>query len=156
MNSIWRTVYLAADHAGFEHKEAVKAWLLGERFEVIDAGAFAYDAEDDFPAFMFAAAAGVEQSQGTACAIIFGGSGQGEAMAANRFPGVRATVYYGGDEEIIALSRAHNDANVLSFGARFVAVADVQRLAWMWLHTPCGTAEKYQRRNQQLFTPPFI
>ncbi len=123
---------------------------------MIDVGAFVNDSEDDFPAFMFAAALGVEQSQGTACAIIFGGSGQGEAMAANRFVGVRATVFYGGDEEIITLSRTHNDANVLSFGARFVSIEDVQRLSWSWLHLPCNTNEKYQRRNQQLLTPPFI
>jgi ribose 5-phosphate isomerase B len=148
-------VYVAADHAGFSHKEQVKVWLQAENFTVIDVGAVTYDEQDDFPSFMFAAAEGVQQSNGEACAIIFGGSGQGEAMAANRFIGVRATVYYGGPEEIITLSRTHNDANVLSFGARFVTIDTAQRLIWQWLHTECNPDGKYNRRNEQLDAPPF-
>jgi ribose 5-phosphate isomerase B len=152
---IWNTVYLAADHAGFSHKEAIKEWLVAEGFTVIDVGASVFDAKDDFPSYMFNAALGVQQNN-DACAIIFGGSGQGEAMAANRFVGVRATVFYGGDEDIITLSRTHNDANILSIGARFVSIDDVKRLAWQWLHTATNTEEKYARRNVALDTPPFI
>ncbi len=83
-------------------------------------------------------------------AIIFGGSGQGEAMLANRFPNVRAAVYYGGDREIIALAREHNNANILSFGARFVTVEEVKSGILTWLSTPALSDEKYERRNQKI------
>jgi ribose 5-phosphate isomerase B len=81
---------------------------------------------------------------------VFGGSGQGEAMMANSYPRVRATVYYGGDENIPVLSRQHNDANVLSIGARFVDIDTSKRVIWEWLHTPAFTEEKYQRRNRKM------
>lgn len=143
-------VILAADHAGFAHKSAVREWLAAEGFRVVDVGAYVYDEADDFPAFMAAAARNVQESPSTVRAILFGGSGQGEAMQANRFPGVRATVVYGGPDEIVTLSRSHNDANVLSVGARFVSIDETKRLIWLWLHTAGPTDEKYHRRNQAL------
>ncbi len=149
-NATTRTIYLAADHAGFEHKAAIAAWLANEQYDVIDMGATVYDATDDFPDFIMAAAAAVSAAPGARAAIIFGGSGQGEAMAANRYAGVRATVYYGGNEEIISLSREHNDANVLSIGARFVTVDEAKRVIWTWLHLGTHTDDKYARRNRKL------
>jgi len=143
-------IYLATDHAGFSHKESVKEWLLAEGYSVTDCGAYTYDSEDDFPVFIKQAAEAVAAGKGVS--ILFGGSGQGEAMVANRFKGVRATVYYGGSDEIVALSRQHNDANVLSIGARFVSVDDTKRVIWQWLHTDSLPEEKYKRRNQQLDT----
>ncbi len=146
----FETIYLAADHAGFDHKEAVKAWLQSERKEVCDCGALHFNSEDDFPFYMQMAGKAVAKSGGTGCAIIFGGSGQGEAMAANRIKGVRAVVYYGGPDAIIDLSREHNHANVLSIGARFVSVDDAKRVIWDWLHHRPLPDEKYARRNRQL------
>lgn len=143
-------IHLACDHAGFELKESVKHWLLAEGFTLVDQGATHLDGGDDFPDFIEKAAKAVSQKPGSSRAIIFGGSGQGEAMVANRFPFVRATVYYGGDETIITLSRQHNDANVLSIGARFVDEATAKRVIWTWLHEDFLTDEKYERRNRKI------
>jgi len=153
MNPVTRitgTIYLAADHAGFAHKEAIRAWLEAENYPVIDEGAFVYDAEDDFTDLIARAAIAVAEAPTARIGIIFGGSGQGEAMMANRFPGVRATVYYGGGDDIIQLSREHNDANVLSIGARFVSVDEAKKVIWDWLHLGTSTNDKYARRNRKL------
>jgi ribose 5-phosphate isomerase B len=144
------TLHLATDHAGFLHKEEVKKWLLSEGYTVVDHGATSYDENDDFPAFIHAAAAHIHSHDDTHRGIIFGGSGQGEAMMANRISGIRATVYYGGSEDIVVLSRQHNNANVLSIGARFVTVPEAKQVIWTWLHTDPLPEEKYGRRNQQI------
>ena len=145
-------LYLATDHAGFALKEVVRTWLLGEDFAVTDVGAHQFDPDDDFVDYIqkAAQAVGVAESSERIAAIIFGGSGQGEAMAANRIPGVRAAVYYGLTSEIVPLSRVHNNANVLSLGARFVADDEAKAVVWEWLHTPTSTDEKYHRRNAKL------
>jgi ribose 5-phosphate isomerase B len=145
-------IHLATDHAGFDHKEAVREWLANEGMVVIDHGATAYDEEDHFPEFIALASRAVAAGGAGHAAVIFGGSGQGEAMMANRFAGVRATVYYGGNESIISLSREHNNANVLSIGARFVSVDETKRVVWNWLFTPTLSNEKYHHRNQLLDT----
>jgi ribose 5-phosphate isomerase B len=144
-------IHLATDHAGFALKQSVKDWLVAEGYEVVDHGAQSYDETDDFPDFI-AEAGRALHNQPQDRAIVFGGSGQGEAMMANRFKGVRATVYYGGPTDIITLSRAHNDANALSIGARFVSDAEAKQAIWDWLHAPSPTEEKYLRRNQKLDT----
>ena len=148
--SIGKTIHLASDHAGFEYKEVVHAWLKEAGYTVVDNGAKVFDAEDDFPDFIARAAQAVSASPEHTRAIIFGGSGQGEAMLANRFKQVRATVYYGGELDIVALSRAHNDANVLSIGARFLKIEDVKEAITLWLSSPVLTDEKYTRRNQKI------
>jgi len=145
-----RIIHLAADHAGFQHKEEVRDWLLAQGVVCIDHGAAVYDENDDFPDFIGVAAAAVAASPAVAQAIIFGGSGQGEAMLANRYRGVRATVYYGGSDDIITLSREHNDANVLSVGARFVSIEETKRVIWLWLTTECTKVSKYMRRNEKM------
>ncbi len=145
----FKHIYLATDHAGLAHKDAVRGWLEAEGFSVTDFGAFVENPSDDFPTFISQAARVVSYYPQHA-ALIFGGSGQGEAMLANRFPHVRAAVYYGGPDEIVTLSREHNDANVLSIGARFVSIDETKRLIWEWLHTPRLEDEKYVRRNQQI------
>ncbi len=145
-----RTIYLATDHAGFAHKETVRDWLIAEGFSVVDLGAFHYDEDDDFPDYISGAGKAVSQNPETTVAIIFGGSGQGEAMVANRFPGVRATVYYGGEDSIIQLSREHNDANVLSIGARFVSVDLAKKVIWDWLQGEKSDDPKYHRRNVKI------
>lgn len=143
-------IHLATDHAGFEHKNAVKQWLLAEGYEVLDHGAHTLDVADDFTDFIMRAAMGVAREPKTDQAIIFGGSGEGEAMLANRFPGVRATVLYSDNADIVRLSREHNDANVLSIGARFLSIDDTKKHVWNWLHTKASSDKKYLRRNQKL------
>lgn len=144
------TIYLASDHAGFEHKNALKEYLLTEGFEVIDCGAETYDPQDDYPDFIKKAAEEVSKRPEEVKAVIFGGSGQGEAMLANRFKRVRAAVYYGGDEEIVKLSREHNDANVLSIGARFVTKDRVITVVKSWLMTTMLPDTKYARRIEKV------
>ena len=126
------TIVLATDHAGFELKEAVKKSLLELGFEVKDFGALEYEPTDDYPDFINPAAKFISEND-NAMGIIFGGSGQGEAMAANRFKGVRAAVFYDGPDEIINLSRLHNNANVLSFGSRFIDAERAKELIKQWL-----------------------
>ncbi len=145
------TIYLASDHAGFALKEEVKIWLEKENFLVIDGGAETFEGEDDFPDYVMpVVAAMLDDREGEAAAIVFGGSGQGEAMAANRYPGARAIVYYGGERRIPSLGREHNHANVLSIGARFVTSDEAKWVIWEWLHTEGLHEEKYQRRNEKL------
>lgn len=145
-------IHLATDHAGFGHKIAVASWLKGEGYEVIDHGAIVLDTQDDFPDFVSLAAVAVGKQPTTTRAIIFGGSGQGEAIMANRYSNVRAVVYYGGDESIPTLSRQHNDSNVLSIGARFVTIDETKKVIWEWLHTEVLKDKKYHRRNQKIET----
>jgi len=146
------TIHLATDHAGFELKNEVLAWLRDEKFEVIDHGACNYDESDDFPDFISLAAAAVSAAPQVSRAIIFGGSGQGEAMLANRYPSVRAAVYYGREDSVPALSRQHNDSNVLSIGARFVTVDEAKKVIWDWLKTEPLTDKDYHRRNKKIET----
>ncbi len=143
-------IHLATDHAGFSYKEAVLTWLRNEGFVVHDHGAYEYDELDDFPDFIALAAEAVSQDPEGSRGIVFGGSGQGEAMLANRFPNVRAVAYYGGIDSIPTLSRQHNDANVLSIGARFVDIDLTKQVIWEWLHTESFTDEKYMRRNEKI------
>jgi len=138
-------VYLAADHAGFELKERVRKYLTELHIDVVDCGAFDFDKDDDYPDFISKAAKAVSKSPQDR-AIIFGGSGQGEAMAANRHKNVRAAVYYGGPDEIVKLSREHNDANILSIGARFVDSHKALSLISDWLETPFSEEERHKRR----------
>lgn len=138
-------LHLATDHAGFEHKEYLKAFLLEQGYEVVDHGDSKLDENDDYPDFVTPCAQAIANSP-LDKAVIFGGSGQGEAMCANRVKGVRAVVYYGGSTEILTFSRDHNDANILSIGARFVNVEDVPNIVKMWLETPFSGNERHVRR----------
>ena len=141
-------IHLATDHAGLELKEKVKLYLLNLDHEVIDHGAYEYDALDDYPDFIFPCANAVSndpESKG----IILGGSGQGEAMAANRVKGVRAAVFYNGPDEIIKLSRQHNNANILSLGARFMSEEEMYKTIEVWLSTDFESG-RHQRRIDKL------
>lgn len=144
------TIHLATDHAGFAHKEAVKEWLLGEGYHVVDHGAEVIDSSDDYPDFIIPAAEAVSNTPQESRGVVFGGSGQGEAMVANKFRNVRAAVFYGGPDNIITLSREHNDANVLSIGARFVTIDDSKRAIWDWLHTEFAGDERHVRRLKKV------
>ena len=128
-----KTIVLATDHAGFELKEHVKKFLLEKGFEIKDFGALEYDALDDYPDFIIPASKFVSENK--LIGIIFGGSGQGEAIAANRIKGIRAVVFYNGPDDIIELSRMHNNANILSIGARFVDNHRAEEIINLWLST---------------------
>lgn len=140
-------IIVAADHAGFKLKEAISKHLKSKGLDVLDVGAHKLVEGDDYPVFMTAAAMKVaEDLSGQTKAVIFGGSGQGEAMVANRFPGVRAAVWYGGSMDIIRLSREHNNSNVLSIGARFVEEGDCKKAVDLWLETKFTNEERHVRR----------
>tara|TARA_B000000475_G_scaffold173179_1_gene139265 strand:+ start:348 stop:797 length:450 start_codon:yes stop_codon:yes gene_type:complete len=141
-------IVLATDHAGFKLKEAVKKSLLELGLEVKDFGAFEYESTDDYPDFINPAAKFISEKDNT-MGIIFGGSGQGEAMAANRFKGVRAAVFYDGPDEIINLSRLHNNANVLSFGSRFIDADRAIELIKKWLGVEFEGG-RHQKRIEKL------
>jgi len=138
-------IFFATDHAGFELKNELVEFVKTLGHEVIDKGASTYDIADDYPDFISLAASEVSkdpESKG----IILGGSGQGEAIVANRFPNVRAALYYGGDIEILKLSRKHNDANILSLGARFLSVQEAKDAVELWLGTGFMGDERHARR----------
>src|SRR3990167_7638542 len=131
-------VFLGADHAGYELKETLKSYLRDVGYIIEDCGAVRLNADDDYPDFIGEAIKKLKKSlekDADAVAIVMGGSGQGEAMVANRFHGVRAAVYYGGNEKIVTLSREHNDANVLSLGARFLTEEEAKRAVKLWIET---------------------
>lgn len=138
-------IYLATDHAGFELKEKVKEFLQKEGYEVEDFGAHSLDPEDDYPDFISKAAEAVSKNPESK-AIILGGSGQGEAIVANKFPNIRAAVYYGRLEQMPALTRQHNDANILSLGARFLSEEEVIKTVKLFLETQFTNEERHQRR----------
>ncbi len=152
-----QTIILASDHAGFTLKEAVKSFLQSKGYQILDVGAHELVPEDDYPQYMIAAAMKVVADlKGETKAILFGRSGQGEAMVANRFPGVRAAVWYGDPtrrglgDDILKLTREHNDANVLSIGAGFVSADEATKTIELWLTTPFNGEEKHQRRISQI------
>src|SRR5207244_3378467 len=127
-------IFLASDHAGFELKTALVDFLMAAGHEVEDMGPPRFNPADDYPNFVLPCARKVATTAGSR-GIVVGLSGQGEAMAANRIKGARAAVYYGGPSEILKLSRAHNDANILSLGARFVSVEEAKQALTLWLST---------------------
>ena len=141
-------IHIATDHAGLDLKNIIRDYLISKGHEVTDHGAHEYDALDDYPDYNFPCAKAVAsdlESRG----IILGGSGQGEAMAANRVKGVRAAVFYNGPVEIVKLSREHNNANILSLGARFMTEDEIYDVIEMWLDEPFG-GERHQRRIDKL------
>lgn len=154
-------LFIAADHAGFRLKGALVEHLELLGYAVEDCGAAEHDPEDDYPDYMLPLAKKVAGTPGS-FGIMCGGSGQGEAMAANRIPGVRAAVFYGQmpvtetlDKEggfsqdgydAVRLSRRHNDANVLSIGARFVSVLDASEAVRTFLETEYTADDRHVRR----------
>ncbi|PIR41528.1 MAG: ribose-5-phosphate isomerase [Candidatus Yanofskybacteria bacterium CG10_big_fil_rev_8_21_14_0_10_46_23] len=143
-------IYLGADHRGFKLKAEIKLWLEKWGFKFEDFGAFTFDPEDDYPDFIRLVATAVAGDPEINRGIILGGSGQGEAMVANRFKGVRAAVFYGGEIEIIRLSREHNNANILSLGANFIEEETARVAIWLWLQTPFSQEERHTRRIEKI------
>lgn len=143
-------IYFATDHAGFDLKEVLVQYVRELGFEVQDLGAHRYDENDDYPDYIKKAAAAVSDEPQQSLGIILGGSGEGEAMVANKYPHVRATAYYGGNPEIITLSREHNDANILSLGARYLSEYDAKRVVKQWLLGHYSLGERHKRRIEKI------
>ncbi|MBP6886212.1 MAG: RpiB/LacA/LacB family sugar-phosphate isomerase [Candidatus Pacebacteria bacterium] len=152
-------IYLASDHRGYEMKKKVKEWLDEMKAEYADCGPETYNENDDYPDFIGLAAAKIAEDPTNNRGIVFGATGQGEAMVANRRRGVRAIVFYGGPIEIVRLGRLHNAANVLALGvspgntiAEGVAIdADIVREAvQVFLSTDFLAEERHVRRLAKL------
>ena len=142
-------IFLGTDHAGFQLKEEIRKYLENSGIDVEDCGAYKLDAHDDYPKFIFAAAKKVAENKGS-MGIVFGGSGQGEAIVANKVKHIRAAVYNSNNLDIVKLSRTHNDANVLSLGARFLDREKAIEAVRIWLDTDFGNERKHKRRILQI------
>ncbi len=136
-------VHIGSDHAGFELKQHLVAELTGSGHDVVDHGAPAYDAQDDYPTYCLPAAEGVVADPGS-LGIVIGGSGNGEAIAANKVDGVRCALAW--SEETATLGRQHNDANVISIGARMHSLTEATRFVELFLATPFSGDARHQRR----------
>lgn len=145
-----RKTLLASDHAGFEMKEQLKSYLRELGHEVHDEGAFEFKDGDDYPDYVKLVAKQVSGDPAGKYGIVLGGSGQGEAMCANRFPNVRTTVYYGGTTEVLKISRIDNNANILSLGARFISLEEAKTAVKTWLETEFTGQDRHIRRIQKL------
>ena len=140
-------VHIGTDHAGFELKNFMVAELTKAGYEVIDHGPQTYDAEDDYPAFCIAAGEAMMADAGS-LAVVIGGSGNGEQIAANKVTGTRAALAY--DVDTARLAREHNDANVISLGARMHTEDEALSLVKLFLETPFSGEERHARRIAQL------
>jgi ribose 5-phosphate isomerase B len=170
-------IFIGSDHAGYELKEYLRETLSELGHRVIDCGAYTYQEADDYPVFISKVAKAVSEAEelqiiedsapsyealpiveNTASeksetrGIVIGGSGQGEAIAANKFKHVRAALCYGGvdAEDIVRLSREHNASNVLSLGARFVEQEKALELILLWLNTPFSGDIRHVRRIDEI------
>lgn len=158
-------VYLGTDHTGLELKAKIVEFLKGLGYETVDCGAYEYDKDDDYPDFIAKAAEGVSKDEGS-MGIVFGGSGQGEAMVANKFPNVRCALFYSlavpakaidisGTEsldpyEMLKLTRAHNNSNMLSIGMRFLTEEQILKAIQTFLESPFTGEERHKRRIEKI------
>jgi len=146
-------IYLASDHAGYQLKEDIKDFLGENGIDYIDMGPETYERLDDYPDYIIPAAEKVAENPEEHKGIVFGGSGQGEAVAANKVRGIRAVVYCirgEMDEEAVRLTREHNDANILSIGAGFVKPEVAKQVVSLWLETPFPGEERHARRIEKI------
>jgi ribose 5-phosphate isomerase B len=143
-------IYIASDHAGFELKEHLLKYLQSNGYQAFDKGPFEFNPGDDYPDFVGAAAHEVSLNPQSNLGIVIGMSGQGEAIVANKFKGIRAGVYYGGNEEIPKLMREHNNANILSLGAKFLTKKQAEDAVMIWLDTEFSNDERHTRRIKKI------
>jgi ribose 5-phosphate isomerase B len=144
-------VHLGCDHAGYEFKELLKQHLETNGHEVVDHGAFAYDALDDYPPFCISAAQGVVADQATgldALGVVIGGSGNGEQIAANKVDGARCALVWSAD--IARLAREHNDANLMGIGARQHSADDALAMVDAFLVTPFASGDDAVRHSRRI------
>ena len=152
-------ILFAADHAGFNLKQELLPFVRDLGYEVEDWGAFEYNEQDDYPDIMVPVAKAVAREPDNLRGIIIGGSGQGEAMAANRVHNARAIVFNGqykpeNDDRYmpneIVISKLHNNANILSLGARFLNLEEAKRAVKLWLESEFNNEERHVRRIRKI------
>ncbi|KKQ01371.1 MAG: Ribose 5-phosphate isomerase [Parcubacteria group bacterium GW2011_GWA2_36_24] len=150
-------IFIGTDHAGYVLKEHLVTFLKGEGYEVIDKGAYEYNENDDYPDFVIPVAQEVSKDGNNVRGIILGGTGEGEAITANRFPNVRAVVFYGNakpvvdnESNIIVRSRQHNNSNILSLGARYFTEESAMEAVNLWLKTSYSGEERHIRRLEKV------
>ncbi len=146
-------IFVGTDHAGYVLKEKLISSLKLQGYEIIDKGAFQYNEGDDYPDFVIPVAEEVSKNPDKVRGIILGATGEGEAITANRFSRVRAVVFYGkskcvvdDEADIIIRSRQHNNANVLSLGARYLTEEKMMKAVNLWFDTPFSGEERHIRR----------
>jgi len=140
-------VYLGSDHAGYELKVHLVTRLGHHGYEVVDVGPHAYDPDDDYPAFCLHTGARVVADPGS-LGVVIGGSGNGEQIAANKVPGVRAALAW--SVETAQLAREHNDANVVGVGARQHTLEEATAIVTAFLTTAYSGGERHARRIAQI------
>lgn len=144
-------IHVATDHAGLEFKEKLTTHLSAQGHEVVDHGAHDYNPDDDYPAFIISAAEAVaaDQQNGiNTLGVVFGGSGNGEQIAANKVRGIRAALAW--NEATAKLARQHNDANILSIGARQHSESEALQLIDFFIAEPYSGDERHVRRIGQI------
>jgi ribose 5-phosphate isomerase B len=160
------TIYFASDHAGFELKGQLVSFVRELGHESQDCGPASFDKDDDYPPLIAGAAQKLSADAlagKDSRAVVIGASGQGEAIVANRFKGVRCALYYGAPAvsqtdasgntlDIIESTRMHNNANALSLGARFLSTDEAKAVLKKWLDTPFTNEARHARRIVQIDT----
>ena len=142
-------IQIGSDHAGYELKEKLKTYIQSLNIEIIDKGAFSLNNEDDYPDFIVPVAEAVAQDS-ESLGIVLGGSGEGEQISANKVDGIRAIEFYGGNLEIVKLGREHNNANILSLGARFITEDEAKNAIIIFINTPFTNDERHVRRLEEI------
>lgn len=158
-------IYIASDHAGFELKKKLVEFLKSQNYQVEDLGPFEFDPDDDYPDFINPLAQRVSENPKN-LGIVIGGDGEGEVIVANKIKGIRAVLFYGpvlpkrevdvtgrtssDPYEIVKLTRSHNNANVLSLGARFLTEDEAIEAVKLWLETKFSQEERHVRRIQKI------
>lgn len=143
-----RKVFIGSDHAGFKLKQELLLYVEELGFDVEDKGAYVHDEVDDYPDYCVPVAQATTEYDGSV-GIVIGGSGQGEAIVANKFPGVRAVVYNGNsspERDEIRFAREHNNANVLSLGARFISDIQAKEAVRRFLEIEFSNEARHVRR----------
>jgi len=140
-------VYLGSDHAGFELKTSLIEWLTQAGHDPVDCGPSSYQPDDDYPVYVMRAASKAVADPGS-LGIVIGGSGNGEQIASNKIRGVRAALAW--SAETARLARQHNDANVLSLGAREYSIEDALGFAKVFVETPFSQEPRHRRRLEMI------
>ena len=140
-------IYLGSDHAGYDLKNHLVTWLTAAGHEAVDCGPHTFDAQDDYPPYVMLAASKTAGDP-DALGIVIGGSGNGEAIAANKIPGIRAALAW--SEETARLGREHNNAHVISIGARMHTEDDATRFVEVFVSTPFSNEERHVRRIEMM------
>ena len=146
-------IFIGTDHAGYVLKEKLVSFLNEGGYDIVDKGAFEYNEQDDYPDYIIPVAEEVNKDPDNVKGIILGATGEGEAIAANKFPHVRAVVFYGrshpvvdDEADVLVRSREHNDANILSLGARYLSEEEMTKAVDLWLRTSFTGDERHVRR----------